>query len=252
MVEKMSRSTFLVIVFIAFFFLYLLLKGFIVFTHDLFMNNEVYKKNYVSGKILKIKTNNNVGKYLVPNAKDLTLKVVDKFEGFEPDYVSDNYETYTLYNENNVAEATFTIGVYDTQLSLINNYDEESYYYEFNHFPLYISDILRNKFLEKYNIENDVDLIKHIRSRDKKEGNIFTSVVSIKENYFFNYIELILPPLENITYLEGDLEGYILGNDNYKRAFIVKDDKLYCFSFSNLDYFNDNEIKSILESIIIK
>ena len=250
--EKMSRSTFLIIVCVCFFFLYVLLKGFIVFTHDLFMNNEVYKKSYVSGKILNINTSDNVTNYLVPKAKDLTLKVVNKFDEFEPDYISDNYETYTLYNDNNVAQATFTIGVYDTQLSLINNYDEDSYYYEFNHFPLYISDILRNKFLKKYNIDNDVDLIKHIRERKKKEGNLFTPVVDIKENYFFNYIELILPPLEDITYLEGDLEGYILGNDNYKRAFIIKDDKLYCFSFSNLVYFNDDEIKTILESIIIK
>ena len=104
----------------------------------------------------------------------------------------------------------------------------------------------------KYNIDNDVDLIKFIRNRKKKDCSFITPVTSIKENYFFNYIETVLPDLDTITYLEGDLEGYMFETDNYKQACIIKDDKLYCITFYKLNYFDDEKIQDILNSLIIE
>ena len=250
MEQKMPRSVFIVICCICYFILFLILKGFIVFVQDYFMDNGVYSKSYMSGDILNIVSNKNIDDYFSNQSGKFKIKVVNEFQGFELDEHDDYYETYLLYDEGEI-KAVFTMGVYNTQLYNINNYEEDSYYYEFNHFPLYISNIFRNKVLNEHNIENDVDLVKYLREREKIKCNIFTPIKKIKENYFFNYVELSLPSLDNITYFDGDLDGYMLAGDNYKRAFIFQNDKLYCLTFHKLDYFTDDMIKRILESVVI-
>ena len=252
MTEKMDRRLFLIIVIVAFIALYILFKGLIVFVQDVFTDSEIYKKSYVSGSNMVIK-HKDVDNYLDIKGKDLKIKIVNEFDGFTLEDSLDDYESYILYNpENNQPQSLFSIGKYNTQLSYIHNYDEDGHYYEFNHFPLYVSDILRNRFLDKYNIKNDVDLIKHIRERKKIKSTMTTPIVKIKENYFFNYIELALPPLDDITYLEGDITGYMFIGDNKKIAYIIDDDQLYCLSFNDLEYFDDSRIKTILDSIVIE
>ena len=253
MEEKMSRGLFLIIVVAAFVFFYLLLKGFIIFAQDVFTDKEIYSKSYVSGSTMTINTNKDIDNYLDIKGKDLKIKVVNKFDGFVLEDSLDNYESYILYNpETNMPDSMFSIGTYSTQMSFIHNYNEDGHYYEFNHFPLYVSDLLRNRFLNKYNIKNDVDLIKHIRERKKIKSTMKTPLIKIKENYFFNYIELALPPLDDIVYLDGDIEGYMFIGDNKKIAYILDGDKLYCLTFNNLEYFTDDVIKEILDSVIIK
>ena len=251
--EKMSRTTFLIIVGVSYLVLYFILKVFIVFTQDLFMNNEVYKKTYNEATVLKIEKSNEENiDYFTSKSDKFKIKVKNYFDGFELIEQDNNYESYALYNDDNLVKAVFVMGEYDTQIYNINNYNEDSYYFEFNHFPLYISDITRKHYLKKYNINDDVDLIKFIRERKKVNCNFFTSILKIKENYFFNFVELALPELDNITYLEGDLEGYIIPGEDFKRAFVLKNDKLYCFTFHKLDYFSDDVIKDILSSMIIE
>lgn len=251
MEDKMPRSLFIIICVICYFILFLLFKAVIVFIQDYYMDNGIYDKSYVAGKTLEIKTNKDIDNYFETKSDNFKVKVKNVFDGFELDEQDSNYETYILNEEGDI-KAVFLVGQYNTQVSNINNYEEDSYYFEFNHFPLYLSNILRNKYLNKHNIENDIDLIKYIRGREKVKCDMLTPITTIKENYFFNYIELSLPPLENITYLEGDLEGYMLEGDNYKRAFIIKGDKLYCLTFHKLEYFNDDMIKEILESLVIE
>jgi hypothetical protein len=181
------------------------------------------------------------------------MKVKNYFDGFELGDSDFNYEYYILYDNENNATAAFMMGVFDSQLHYIKNYrDESSSYYEFNHFPFYISNLSREYYLDKHNINDDVDLIKFIRERKKANVRFTTPIVKIKENYFFNFVETNLPSLDNVTYIEGDYRGYMLETDTFKQACIVKKDKLYCLTFYKFDYFTDDMINDIIRSLIIE
>ena len=253
MEEKMSRKAFLITAIICYIFVYILFKLVIVFMQDLFMNHEVYNKTYNAGEVLNIESiKEGEIDYFSSKSDNYHIKVRNYFNGFELEELENNYESYALYGDNNIVKAVFEMGVYNTQIHNIGNYSEDSYYFEFNHFPLYISDMLRNHFLRKYHISDDIDLVKYIRERKKVQGGFFTSILKMKENYFFNFVELALPPLDNITYLEGDLEGYIIEGEDYKRAFVLKNDKLYCLTFHKLRYFNNDMIQDILKTLVIE
>ena len=256
MSNKMSRPKFLILVTIFYILLYVVLKLFLVYTQDLFMDNEVYEKQYNIGKVLKINSyteeEKNTTDYFESSGKTYNIKIKNYFDGFEAGDKDENYEYHLLYDNENNFTAAFMMGQFETQMYSIKNYDESSYYYEFNHFPLYISNLLRDHYLKKHNITNDVELIKYIRERKKEDGKFLTPIIKIKENYFFNFVETNLPSLDNITYIEGDLTGYMYETDTFKQACIIKDNKLYCLTFYKLDYFTDEIIEDVLRSLIIE
>ena len=256
MSNKMSRSKFIILVLIFYVFLYIVLKLFIVYAQDLFMDNDVYEKQYNIGKVLTVDTYPEEEKenieYFESNAVDYKMKIKNYFQEFEAGDKDNNYEYYLLYDEENKVEAAFMMGQFETQIHSIKDYDESSYYYEFNHFPLYISNLLRDYYLNKNDIKNDVDLIKYIRERKKEDVHFTTPIIKIKENYFFNFVETNLPSLDNVTYIEGDLTGYMYETDTYKQICIIKNDKLYCLTFYKLDYFTEDMIEDILRSLVIE
>lgn len=256
MIEKMSRKNFVIILIIGFVLLYVVLKLVIVYCQDLFMSNEVFDKEYGIGKVINVELyspdKKNETEYFSNKSDSYRMKVKNYFDQFELGDSDSNYEYYMLYNDDGKIDAAFMFGQFDSQISNIDKLDKDSPYYEFNYFPLYISSFLRNNFLKKYNIKNDVDLIKFIRNRKKNDCTFITPITTIKENYFFNYIETVLPELDTITYLEGDLDGYMFETDTYKQACIISGDKLYCLTFYKLDYFDDEKIQDILNSLIIE
>ena len=256
MIEKISRKTFIVLLIVFYLAIYAGLKLVIVYCQDLFMSNEVYDKEYGIGKVMNITTystsQRNNTNYFSNKSDAFKIKIKNYFDNFELGDSDTNYEYYMLYSDNNKVDAAIMLGQFDTQLTNIDKLDKDSPYYEFNYFPLYISGFLRDRYLEKYNIKNDVDLIKYIRNRKKVDCSFMTPIIKLKENYFFNYIETVLPDLDNITYLEGDFEGYMFETESYKQACIIKNDKLYCVTFYKLDYFDDDKIQDILNSLIIE
>ena len=256
MIEKMSRNTFIIFTILFFILLYVGLKLIIVYCQDLFMSNDVYDKEYGIGKVMNIETysidERNETDYFSNRSDAYKMKIKNYFDDFELGDSDSNYEYYMHYNEDSKVDAAIMLGQFDSQLSNIDKFDKDSPYYEFNYFPLYISSFLRGRYLDKYNIKNDVDLIKYIRNRKKSDCTFITPITTIKENYFFNYIETVLPDLDTITYLEGDLEGYMFETDSYKQACVIHDDKLYCITFYKLDYFDDDKIQDILNSLIIE
>lgn len=256
MENKMSRPKFIILITVFYILLYVLLKVFILYAQDLYMKNEVYDTTYNIGKVLKINSyteqEKNDTKYFYSNQASYKLGVKDYFSEFESGDSDSNYEYYLLYDESNNILAAFMMGQFETQMHNINTLDETSNYSEFNHFPLYISTILRKHFLNKNNIHNDIDLIKHIRKRERLDCKFTTPIVDIKENYFFNFVETMFPDLKNITYIEGDIEGYMYEGDNYKQVCILENNKLYCLTFYKLDYFTDDIIKDVIRSLIIE
>lgn len=256
MSNKLSRPKFLTLTILFYILLYIVIKLFIVYAQDLFMNNDIYDKKYNIGKVMKITTYSKEQQentdYYVAKTSEYTMKIKNELEGFEEGDHDVNYEYHLLYDEDNTIKAAFMMGKFETQIHAIKNYDESSYYYEFNRFPLYISNVLREYYLDKNEIKDDVDLIKYIREREKIHCNFLTPIITIKENFFFNFVENNLPEVDNITYIEGDLKGYMYETDTFKQACIIKDDKLYCLTFYKLDYFTDEKIKDILSSLVIE
>lgn len=253
---KLSKSKFICLLIVFYIILYIIFKLILVYYQDLYMDNNVFNNKYKEEKTLKIKSYDSKKRletdYFQTNSDNYRIKVknyFDKFELGESDY---NFEYHVLYNDDYETPPAIMFGKFDSQTSNTNSNTVDSIYYEFNYFPLYISHLSRNMFLKKNRINNDVDLIKYLRKREKRDCTFFTPIIKIKEEYFFNFIEASLPSLENITFIEGDYEGYINEYDNYKQACIIKDDKLYCLTFFNLDYFTEDKISDILESIIIE
>ena len=252
-----SKAKTISILFIFYIVLYIVLKLIIVLCQDLYMDNKIFNKKYGKEQTIKLESYNTEERsnteYFSNKKGDYKIKIKNYFNGFEPGDSDNNYEYYIKYNSDyKDAEAAFMIGQFPTQLSNTNSNSLDSIYYEFNYFPLYISHMLRKSFLEKNNIKDDVDLIKYLRKREKKECTFLTPIIKIKEEYFFNFIESSYQTLEDVTYIDGDIRGYINRVDDSKQVCIVKDDKLYCLVFYKLDYFTDEIINDIIRSIIIE
>ena len=126
-----------------------------------------------------------------------------------------------------------------------------SKYKELNTFPTYISDTTKKHILKKYNIKNDIDLLKHIKNNQKKP-NIFTPLIKIKETYLFNYLNNSMKNNYETVYFNGYNNGYItISNDNMYIT-IITEDYNYLITIHNLEYFTKDKVISMISSIEIK
>ena len=126
-----------------------------------------------------------------------------------------------------------------------------SKYKELNSFPTYISETTKKHILKKYNIKNDIDLLKHIKNNQKKP-NIFTPLIKIKETYLFNYLNNSVKNNYETVYFNGYNNGYItISNDNMYITIITKDYN-YLITIHNLEYFTKDKVISMISSIEIK
>lgn len=188
----------------------------------------------------------NDDEYLIFN----DIKIKNDFEKFEIlDNSTDEHRMYVL-KDNDVVKASFGFG--STTESLVEILGDYFSIYGWTEEHLSISKEERIRFFEKYNIKNDVDLIKFLSTYEYKENNLFTSTNKMKENYFVKFITSFLMSLgESITLIDGDYEGYILNMDEIKEVSIIKNNKKYVFTFLKTDYFTDEYIKELLNTLII-
>lgn len=188
----------------------------------------------------------NDDEYLIFN----DIKIKNDFEKFEIlDNSTDEHRMYVL-KDNDVVKASFGVG--STTESVVEILSDDLSIYGWTEEHLSISKEERIRFFEKYNIKNDVDLIKFLSTYEYKENNLFTSTNKMKENYFVKFITSFLMSLgESITLIDGDYEGYILNMDEIKEVSIIKNNKKYVFTFLKTDYFTDEYIKELLNTLII-
>ncbi len=240
----MKKSIFILLLVGFYFVLFILFKVVLVYNSDLYMDNKVYDKKYNIGKTLTINRKEINNKYEV-----LNIEFENELDNFKVIESNNNY----IRLDNEKEKASLILSITPTVTSTIGDSDIDSTFRELYYYPMYISETLRNHCLDKHNIKNDVDLIKYIRKRKKKEVSIFTPSTIIKEDYLFNFIEAsIYNNIDNITYLENEKNGYILEFNTYKDAKVIVNDKLYNIVFVNLDYFNDDRIYNILSTMNIK
>lgn len=207
--------------------------------------------NFING--LNIKNTIEINKVITSEDDYLSfnnVKVKNYFKDFrkiEATESNDELVRYALYNENNEVIATFSIRIMDTYIDRIKAKDEDSKVDDelFNNED-------RTTFFKNHNIEDDIDLFKFLKTKKDIKSNVFTSVKKMKENYAYIYFATMgLPTARSITLIDGDYKGYIFNLSDARECNILYKDKRYEFTFSKLNYFTDDYINEILNTVVI-
>lgn len=252
--KKMSRKKFLIITCTFYLIFYILCKLGLMFALDVYTNNELLNKKYFDAETITINLKEKTKEKLMVDDFYINTKKLDGFE--EVNHIKEgNYESYEfIYDTGKEENAYLYLGKNDNLITKINDYDESSIFYSLNHFPVYISDFTKKSFFKKFNIEDEVDLVKYIRTRDKKTSNFLTPIYTVKERYFFYLIENNLPNINSsFKFIDGDYKGYLY--KTYNMIYFVFDNgngEIRFLTLYNLDYFNDQKVNEILNNLIIK
>lgn len=185
--------------------------------------------------------------YLVFN----NIKIKNDFKGFKKlsyPQSTDEFVKYALYDENNEIKASFWMGLTDTYVNLFQM-NPEVYGADVYRF----SKINNYKLFEDNNITSDIELFEFLNDSKNLKNDIFTSVREMKNNYAIKYLALLaLPGTNGIKLISGDYIGYMFDvHSSAKEVSIIKNDKRYIFTFISKDYFELDDIKDLLNTIII-
>ncbi len=158
------------------------------------------------------------------------------------------FQSYVIKDEEDNLKATFKIGTIE-----FNNYDiltSDNYTaIGFKFLPLD-----REELLKKNEVNNEIDLMKYITKHYKDKVNIFSNTDEIEFNYLIKTFTNIFVPVSKITFITGDLNGYMytLVNDNYYEIHLINGKENYVISFINSigeKYFTLDDIKEFLSNI---
>ena len=220
-------------------------------TKDIISKQNLQKVKFSEPLVIKTKTN--IEDYLMHN----NVKIRNDFKNFEykketkgPTIYYYTLKDYSEKNENEKINPTFMMSTGFTYLEYLKE-DEVNY---FNVKSREVSSKERLAFLKKNKIDSDLDLFRLIEKYKNKQlkNTIFTSFKQIKGNYSVLLMACVfMPDVESITEIKGDYKGYILNLGNAKEVSIIDGKKKYIFTFFNKDYFTDQYIKELLETIII-
>ena len=134
----MKKSKFIIILVCFFILLYVVFKGILFYHSDLFMNNNIYDKQYPYAKVLNINKGNTDDNIKIKN-------IGISINNFIKDYkVTDKQDNYIRYD--NDKSSVILIKTKDN-ISQINSTEIDSIFSELYYYPMYISETLRNHFL---------------------------------------------------------------------------------------------------------
>lgn len=168
-----------------------------------------------------------------------SIVIKNILDNFKEESKTDNQIIYRLDNSSDVA---FIVRVEE-------NTNRENI---LNDEYIKVSNSDLKDFLKKNNITNDVELIDFLSKTKYRENNLFDNKEDIKNNYIINYlVSNVMTAGKTITKIVGDYEGIIINFQNAKQVNILKDEKTYMLTFNGLDYFTDEVIKDVLNSLVI-
>lgn len=108
------------------------------------------------------------------------------------------------------------------------------------------------KFLQKNNIESDIELYCFLNKYGNATSNIFNSFSRIKSNYYVQYIVSIMGNyINSLTEINGDLSGYIMHCENNDIVVLNLKNKTYYLNFRNTEYFDLDYIYELISTIQI-
>lgn len=238
-----KRNIFLIgiIILVIIIFLVIGYKSYILYTYDISKNtvgNYLEKaNNYILHDDISLQYGQDVEDFLEIN----NIKIRNDFKEFtlNEEQSNDNSVKYILYDELGKVDASFWISTTDTYINIFKN-----------------DQILKSetlKILDKYDIINDEELFNFLSSYKPISRNLLTNTSKIKEDYYINYMMLVmLPEIDKSTRIVGYDGGYIFDlNDDFKEISIIKNDKRYVFTFTNSEYFTDEYVEELVNTIVI-
>lgn len=247
--KRIRRFIFIVIMIVLIWVLY---KCFILFYYGSRYVSENVKNTFPHNKeiySLKIKNNGLANKKF--NSNWLNVYIPKDFElttdKAKSGLVMDNCDLYmkNLFDKDN----------YDSAILLCNRYFDNSSNLDFYGIDSRVFPYLEPyKILEKYSIDDNVDLIKYYEKHYNDKLSIFSDSSLIKMNYIAKtYSENTLPSYSKFYYLENDLRGYLVMSvsKNHYQAIFMFGDNTYSISFFNgeSNYFDYEKVIEILSSI---
>lgn len=205
-----------------------------------FINNEQYQeliKGYIVKDVIEVDSVElNESDYIEYQG----IKIKNIFEDYERIEEND-YIRYSNKEQNSY----ITIG---KTMRYIDYLGEEMAVFGFDDFRL--NNLINSDFEKNINFKNDLELFDYLYDTRDKIGSIFESINTMKENYYIKQISFImLPSVEYISEIKGDLTGYILNiNDKIKELHIFNGKDNYNLLFMGID---NKTIKEVLNTLII-
>ena len=117
------------------------------------------------------------------------------------------------------------------------------------------NDGVYNRYYKQNEVSDLISLLKYLAKNNNNESNIFTN--SIKIEWIYTMYALPASIFEHATkikFIEGSYKGILCEyeSNNQITVIINKDSKSYGIQFYGLDYFTEERIKSILETLVIE
>jgi hypothetical protein len=206
---------------------------------------------------MKITTNNDFNNEKTVEFEGITYKNIDdkfllKNDSKSPVMNSEIINSYYLYEDNtknliamyNVVKGSYNL--YD----LLTSKNTTTYGFDFK-----IKN--RKELLKDYNISNDIDILEYIVKHRNDKPNIFSSKKDIQINYLIKTFANVMIPVADLSFISGDLEGYMYTFKGTTKNFIyevhlVDNRGSYGFGFfngKNSNYFTLNSIKEFLNNV---
>lgn len=179
------------------------------------------------------------------------IKIRNDFKDFEyrEDISNDKDVKYVIYDDEGNVKVSFWIGIVDSYVSMLKSDIEV---YANNRRGINVEGI--KEYLDSKGISNDIHLLKYLEEHSDDKNNIFTSVKEMKGRYVLNnLIEMMFPVMDEITLINGTYAGYMFDlKVGGKQVCILDDDKCFVFTFIGDDYFSDDYIYELLDTIVIE
>ena len=172
------------------------------------------------------------------------------YNNYFSDYVTkENTNFKVKYNSDNKVESFYNISKEKQYIYILNNNslslfaDKEVSSFETEK---YMKD-----YLNKNNIKNDIDLLKHIKEKYYIKSYIYTPIKTMKSNYIINsFVQIALPEFKNIVLVKGDnTNGYIINTKSVSEIHLLYNDDQYIITLSGNEITNKEFINNLLETI---
>lgn len=108
------------------------------------------------------------------------------------------------------------------------------------------------KLMKRYNIKDEIDLLRYYKEQKSTKRNIFWSKSALRLEYLIStYIITSFSAGQNTkdyNFLTGDLNGIMTKESNYIKVYILNGNERYSLLF-NKNTITDEQVKNILKSV---